>query len=89
MSAANLIAFEVALTTTYVRLSDQRLVANVTLFNQHSTNYVHISMDGGATKSLLNRSGSVTLQGVDLYDVWVASNAASGTVLSVTGNTRS
>lgn len=87
MSASNFIAFEVALTVAYVRLSNERMVADVTIYNQHGANFVYLSTDQGATRSTIPNRGSVTLRGVDLSEIWVASNSAPGTVISVTGHT--
>lgn len=87
MSASNFIAYELALTLSYVRLSNERLVADVTLYNQHGANFVFLSTDGGVTKSTLANRGSISLRGVDLSEIWVASNSSPGTVISVTGHT--
>ena len=84
---ANLIAFEVSLTATYVRLSATRLVADVTLVNNTAGRTVYISTDNGATRASLPPNVPLLLRGVDLNGIYAATNSA-GTILAVTGNSR-
>lgn len=84
---ANLIAFEVSLTATYVRLSATRLVADVTLVNNTAGRTVYISSDNGATRASLPPNVPLVLRGVDLSGIYAATNSA-GTILAVTGNSR-
>lgn len=84
----NIIATEVALQGTPTPLFAERLVADVLFYNQHSTNSVYFSTDGGVTKATMVGRATWTLRGVDLSRLSVWSNAGGGvTVLSVFGNT--
>lgn len=86
MSAANFIAFEVTLGTGYVRLSSTRVVCDVNIFNQSASNYCYVSPDAGTNKATVWTRSQITLRGVDLSEIWVASNVA-GTIISVTAAT--
>ena len=85
--AANPIAFEISLTTSYVRLSATRLVADVVLVNNTAGRTVYVSTDNGTTRASLPPNVALPLRGVDLNALWAATNSA-GTILAVTGNTR-
>ena len=85
--AANPIAFELSVGTTYVRLSSSRLVADVTLVNSTAGRTIYVSTDNGTTRGSLPASVPLRLEGVDLNAVWVAANSA-GTILGVIGNSR-
>jgi len=82
---ANPIAFELSLGTTYVRLSNTRLIADVTLVNNTAGRTLYVSTDGGATRGSMPPNVPIRLEGVDLNSVFVAANSA-GTVLGVIGN---
>ena len=84
---ANLVAFELSVGTTYVRLSGSRLIADVTLINNTASRTIYVSSDGGTTRASLPTNVPIRLEGVDLNAVWVASSSL-GTLLSVHGNSR-
>ena len=84
---ANLVAFELSVGTTYVRLSASRLIADVTLINNTASRTIYVSSDSGATRASLPTNVPIRLEGVDLNAVWVASSSL-GTLLSVHGNSR-
>ncbi len=83
----NPIAFELTVSTTPLRLSATRLVADVTLTNATPSRIVYISTDAGATRASLPANVQARFDGVDLHDLYVYANGGS-TVVSVVGNTR-
>lgn len=86
--SGNIIAFELSVGTTFVRASNTRLIATVTVVNTTASRTAYISADGGATRATLPTNVPVRLEGINLNELFIAANSA-GTVVSISGNTRS
>jgi len=82
---ANPIAFEMSVGTTYVRASNVRLFASVTVVNTTAARTAYLSADGGATRASLPTNVPVRLDRINLNELFVAASS-SGTVVSFTGN---
>lgn len=85
--SANIIAFELTVGTTYVRASNTRLIASVTVINNTASRTAYLSTDGGATRASLPTNVPVRLEGINLSELFIAASSG-GTVVSVSGNSR-